>query len=92
MWIVVLGEQLLEPSGIGLGVVVENATTSPRATRTPELPHAGKALKFLVHDDLHVARKREMGTPEELVVVVDHHDALLGQAPLGPQGVDGPQQ
>ena len=33
-----------------------------------------------------------MGAPEELVVVVDHHDALLGQPALGPQGVDGPQQ
>ena len=92
VWIVVLGEQLLEPSGIGLGVVVEKRDHITASHPHPRVARAGKALKFLVRDDLHVARKREMGAPEELVVVVDHHDALLGQAPLGPQGVDGPQQ
>jgi hypothetical protein len=85
-------EQLPEPTGIGLGIVVEERHNVAPGGSYARVARTGKSSAFLVSDDFDVVRERSTSSLQQLFVVVDDDDALFRWAALGAQRIHGLQQ
>jgi hypothetical protein len=87
-----LGEQLLEPARVGLRVVVEERHDFTGRRSNAGVASAGKSPSLIAGPHLHVVGERELRSAQQLLVVIDDHDALLGEATLGSERVKRAQQ